>query len=112
MFRNYCEPTMNAFVAAAASGREIELQNELEVLFNNHNANGNEPPPLGSRGVPARDCFTVTDGSRLRCRVSKRRAARLHPPRPKRRSIVQRRRSARRRQWRGGDARFASASGN
>jgi SAM-dependent methyltransferase len=43
-FRNYYGPTMNAFEAAAASGRESELQNELEALFNEHNANGNEAP--------------------------------------------------------------------
>jgi SAM-dependent methyltransferase len=44
VFRKYYGPTMNAFEAAAASGRETELHNELEVLFNEHNANGNEAP--------------------------------------------------------------------
>jgi SAM-dependent methyltransferase len=32
-FRDYYGPTMNAFGAAAASGREAELQSELERLF-------------------------------------------------------------------------------
>jgi ubiquinone/menaquinone biosynthesis C-methylase UbiE len=44
MFRNYYGPTMNAFEAAAASGREDELQKELEVLFNENNLNGNAAP--------------------------------------------------------------------
>ena len=29
---------MNAFEAAAANGREVDLQNELEALFNGQNA--------------------------------------------------------------------------
>ena len=33
-FRTYYGPTMNAFEAAAADGREAELQAELEALFN------------------------------------------------------------------------------
>ena len=37
-FRTYYGPTMNAFEAASASGREIELQAELEALFNAQNA--------------------------------------------------------------------------
>ena len=36
-FRTYYGPTMNAFAAAAADGREAELQNELEDLFNDQN---------------------------------------------------------------------------
>lgn len=36
-FRNYYGPTMNAFEAAASSGRSSELQRELEDLFNAHN---------------------------------------------------------------------------
>ena len=32
-FRSYYGPTMNAFEAAAANGREAELQAELEALF-------------------------------------------------------------------------------
>jgi SAM-dependent methyltransferase len=36
-FRDYYGPTMNAFDAAEANGRTAELQNELEVLFNEKN---------------------------------------------------------------------------
>jgi SAM-dependent methyltransferase len=36
-FRTYYGPTMNAFAAAAANGREAELQNELEDLLNEQN---------------------------------------------------------------------------
>ena len=36
-FRSYYGPTMNAFEAAAANGREAELQAELEALFNEQN---------------------------------------------------------------------------
>ncbi len=38
VFRTYYGPTMNAFEAAAASGREADLQAELETLFNGQNA--------------------------------------------------------------------------
>jgi SAM-dependent methyltransferase len=38
VFRNYYGPTMNAFEAAAAEGREADLQAELEALFNEQNA--------------------------------------------------------------------------
>jgi SAM-dependent methyltransferase len=37
-FRTYYGPTMNAFEAATADGREAELQAELEALFNEQNA--------------------------------------------------------------------------
>ena len=37
-FRMYYGPTMNAFEAAAANGREAELQAELEALFEGQNA--------------------------------------------------------------------------
>jgi SAM-dependent methyltransferase len=37
-FRRYYGPTMNAFEAAAANGREAELQAELEALFEGQNA--------------------------------------------------------------------------
>jgi hypothetical protein len=37
-FRTYYGPTMNAFEAAAATGREADLQAELEALFNAQNA--------------------------------------------------------------------------
>lgn len=36
-FRNYYGPTMNAFEAAATNGKEAQLQQELEALFNAHN---------------------------------------------------------------------------
>jgi ubiquinone/menaquinone biosynthesis C-methylase UbiE len=36
-FRRYYGPTMNAFEAAAASGREADLQAELDALFNEQN---------------------------------------------------------------------------
>jgi SAM-dependent methyltransferase len=36
-FRTYYGPTMNAFDAAAANGRETELEAELEALFNEQN---------------------------------------------------------------------------
>jgi SAM-dependent methyltransferase len=36
-FRDYYGPTMNAFAAAAADGREAELQSELEQLFEEQN---------------------------------------------------------------------------
>ncbi len=42
-FKTYYGPTMNAFEAAAANGRETELQEELETLFNAHNG-GSEAP--------------------------------------------------------------------
>jgi SAM-dependent methyltransferase len=39
-FRSYYGPTMNAFDAAKASGRDGELQSELEALASEHNASG------------------------------------------------------------------------
>jgi SAM-dependent methyltransferase len=36
-FRDYYAPTMNAYAAAAADGREDELHAELAALFNEHN---------------------------------------------------------------------------
>jgi SAM-dependent methyltransferase len=48
-FRTYYGPTMNAFEAAAADGRESELQAELEALFNNQNAS----PSKDSTSIPA-----------------------------------------------------------
>jgi len=41
-FRSYYGPTMNAFEAAAADGREADLQAELEALFNSQNASPSE----------------------------------------------------------------------
>jgi SAM-dependent methyltransferase len=37
VFRTYYGPTMNAFEAAAADGRQAELQAELDALFNEQN---------------------------------------------------------------------------
>ena len=42
VFRTYYGPTMNAFEAAAATGREAELQAELDVLFNDQNTSPSE----------------------------------------------------------------------
>src|SRR5881296_1076427 len=42
LFRAYYGPTMNAFEAAAANGREADLQAELEALFNSQNASPSE----------------------------------------------------------------------
>jgi SAM-dependent methyltransferase len=39
-FRRYYGPTINAFEAAAANGREAELETELEALFEGQNASG------------------------------------------------------------------------
>jgi SAM-dependent methyltransferase len=41
LFRAYYGPTMNAFEAAAANGREADLQAELEALFNAQNVSPN-----------------------------------------------------------------------
>jgi SAM-dependent methyltransferase len=46
-FKSYYGPTMNAFEAAAANGREADLQAELEALFNEQNM-GN-----GATSIPA-----------------------------------------------------------
>jgi SAM-dependent methyltransferase len=43
-FRMYYGPTMNAFEAAAASGREAELHGDLENLMNEQNSYGSEAP--------------------------------------------------------------------
>ena len=48
-FRAYYGPTMNAFAAAAADGREMELQRELEALFNDQNAS----PDDKATSIPA-----------------------------------------------------------
>jgi ubiquinone/menaquinone biosynthesis C-methylase UbiE len=39
VFKNYYGPTMNAFEAAEKNGKALELQQELEVLFNSQNKN-------------------------------------------------------------------------
>jgi hypothetical protein len=41
-FRTYYGPTMNAYAAAAADGREAELHGELEALFNGQNTSASE----------------------------------------------------------------------
>ena len=48
-FRTYYGPTMNAFEAAAANGRETELQAELEALFNAQNVS----PSKNATSIPA-----------------------------------------------------------
>jgi SAM-dependent methyltransferase len=48
-FRTYYGPTMNAFEAAAADGREAELQAELEALF----AGQNTSPSPAATVIPA-----------------------------------------------------------
>jgi SAM-dependent methyltransferase len=48
-FRAYYEPTMNAFDAAAANGRDAELYGELDALFNSQNTS----PSEGSTSIPA-----------------------------------------------------------
>jgi SAM-dependent methyltransferase len=48
-FKTYYGPTMNAFEAAAANGREADLQVELEALFNAQNAN----PSKDATSIPA-----------------------------------------------------------
>jgi SAM-dependent methyltransferase len=42
LFRAYYGPTMNAFEAAAANGREAELHAELDALFNSQNTSPSE----------------------------------------------------------------------
>ena len=41
-FKNYYGPTMNAFEAAEKTGKSLELQRELEELFNNQNRSTSE----------------------------------------------------------------------
>ena len=48
-FREYYGPTMNAYAAAAGTGREADLHAELETLFSEQNA-GTEP---GATTIPA-----------------------------------------------------------
>lgn len=49
-FRAYYGPTMNAFEAAAADGREAELHAELDALFNSQNTS----PSEDATSIPAR----------------------------------------------------------
>lgn len=48
-FRTYYGPTMNAFEAATANGRQADLQAELEELFNEQNAS----PSKDATSIPA-----------------------------------------------------------
>jgi SAM-dependent methyltransferase len=48
LFKSYYGPTMNAFEAAEADGRATQLQNELEVLFDEQNTSRN-----GGTSIPA-----------------------------------------------------------
>jgi hypothetical protein len=49
LFRAYYGPTMNAFEAAAANGREADLQAELDALFNAQNTS----PSDDATSIPA-----------------------------------------------------------
>jgi SAM-dependent methyltransferase len=48
-FRDYYGPTMNAFAAAQQNGKEAELQQELEALFERHNKSAVK----GTTSIPA-----------------------------------------------------------
>jgi len=48
-FRLYYGPTMNAFEAASAAGREAELEAELDDLFNSQN----DSPSPDATSIPA-----------------------------------------------------------
>jgi SAM-dependent methyltransferase len=48
-FKAYYGPTMNAYAAAAANGKETELNAELDALFNEQNTSNDE----GSTSIPA-----------------------------------------------------------
>jgi hypothetical protein len=48
-FREYYGPTMNAFDAAEKNGRAADLQQDLEVLFNNQNRS----PRKDATSIPA-----------------------------------------------------------
>jgi hypothetical protein len=48
-FRTYYGPTMNAFEAASAEGRESELHAELDALFNAQNSS----PSKDHTSIPA-----------------------------------------------------------
>jgi SAM-dependent methyltransferase len=45
-FRTYYGPTMNAYEAAAAEGREAELHSELDALFNEQNTSSSDDDTL------------------------------------------------------------------
>ncbi len=49
IFRHFYGPTMNAYEAAAADGRQDELHGKLQALFQQHNSS----PDDGSTSIPA-----------------------------------------------------------
>lgn len=49
LFRDYYGPTMNAFEAAEQNGRAVDLQQELETLFESQNTSTSE----GNTSIPA-----------------------------------------------------------
>jgi hypothetical protein len=57
LFRDYFGPTMNAFEAAAKSGRGAELQKELETLFDNKN----ESPSRDTTSIRATFLLVTAD---------------------------------------------------
>ena len=58
-FRSFYGPTMNAYEAAAADGREARLHSELEALFREQNTSTVE----GATTIPATFlCVTVARG--------------------------------------------------
>ena len=79
MFRTYYGPTMNAFDAAAADGREADLQAELESLFNAQNTSANED----ATSIPATFLrVTVAVGDKRERERRPRSRARASPARP------------------------------
>ena len=54
-FRTYYGPTMNAYEAAGANGREAELHAELDALFNEQNASSSPDRHLHPGHVPEGD---------------------------------------------------------
>ena len=51
-FKDYYGPTMNAYAAAAANGREAELDAELRALFDEQNTSGAEDFDVDPGDVP------------------------------------------------------------
>ena len=52
-FRAFYGPTMNAYEAAAAAGREAELHAELEALFQEHSADCRARDDVDLRQLPS-----------------------------------------------------------
>ena len=63
-FKNYYGPTMNAFEAAEKNGKSLELQQELEALFNSQNKsdskNATSIPATFLKGFVLSDSFIST----------------------------------------------------